>query len=137
MDAAFLRKAFALITKGLIEKEQLSQKESSHYPYSKTLQHGINMFLAASYQVGKIQNVTIYSDEASFLSHFIIKPICEWFGDWDTRWNFRNSPFMIMNHLLIREAQTHTHPLRPAMNISRSKTMTFWMEQTNVFSTKN
>lgn len=52
MDAAFMRKAFALIVKGLIEKEQFLQKEPTRYPYSKTLQHGINMFLSARCQVG-------------------------------------------------------------------------------------
>ena len=48
MDTAFMRKTFALIAKGLIEKEQLLQMEPTRYPYSKALQHGINMFLAAS-----------------------------------------------------------------------------------------
>ncbi len=42
MDAAFMRKTFALIAKGLIEKEQLLQKEPTRYPYSKVLQHGVN-----------------------------------------------------------------------------------------------
>ena len=40
MDATFLRKTFALIAKGLVEKEQLLQKEPTRYPYSKALQHG-------------------------------------------------------------------------------------------------
>ena len=48
MDTAFMRKTFALIAKGLIEKEQLLQAEPTRYPYSKAMQHGINMFLAAS-----------------------------------------------------------------------------------------
>ena len=55
MDATFLRKTFALIAKGLVEKEQLLQKEPMRYPYSKALQHGINMFLAASHQIGAVQ----------------------------------------------------------------------------------
>lgn len=58
MDAIFLRKTFALIAKGLVEKEQLLQKEPTRYPYSKALQHGINMFLAASHQIGTIQIFT-------------------------------------------------------------------------------
>ncbi len=59
MDTAFMRKTFALIAKGLIEKEQLLQMEPTRYPYSKALQHGINMFLAASqcsYTVKKQQH---------------------------------------------------------------------------------
>lgn len=48
MDTAFMRKTFALIAKGLIEKEQLLQTEPTRYPYSKAMQHGINMFLAAA-----------------------------------------------------------------------------------------
>ena len=58
MDATFLRKTFALIAKGLVEKEQLLQKEPTRYPYSKALQHGINMFLAASHQIGGIQDIS-------------------------------------------------------------------------------
>ena len=44
MDTAFMRKTFALIAKGLIEKEQLLQTEPTRYPYSKAMQHGINIF---------------------------------------------------------------------------------------------
>lgn len=39
MDTAFMRKTFALIAKGLIEKEQLLQTEPTRYPYSKGDQH--------------------------------------------------------------------------------------------------
>ena len=97
MDGTFLRKTFALIAKGLIEKEQLLQKEPSRYPYSKTLQHGINMFLAASHQIGAVQDITQYADEASFLKHFISKPISEWFDGWDPNvlnsLNLKEEPF--------------------------------------------
>ena len=79
MDATFLRKTFALIAKGLVEKEQLLQKEPTRYPYSKALQHGINMFLAASHQIGGMQDITQYTDEAAFLKFFITKPVFEWF----------------------------------------------------------
>ena len=82
MDAAFMRKTFALIAKGLIEKEQLLQKEPTLYPYSKVLQHGVNMFLAASQWAG-CQTTTQYADEASFLEHFITKSIFEWFDEWN------------------------------------------------------
>ena len=67
MDAVFLRKTFALIAKGLVEKEQLLQKEPTRYPHSRALQHGINMFLAASHQIGGVSDITQYADEASFL----------------------------------------------------------------------
>lgn len=83
MDAAFLRKSFALIARGLIEKEQLLQKEPTRYPYSRGLQHGINLFFAASHQAGAAQAIAQYADEASFLAHFIAKPIAEWFEGWD------------------------------------------------------
>lgn len=81
MDAAFMRKTFALIAKGMIEKEQLLQKEPTRYPYTKTLQHGINMFLAASQWTG-CKMAAQYADETVFLSHFITKPIFEWFDGW-------------------------------------------------------
>ena len=83
MDTAFMRKSFALIAKGLVEKEELLSKEPTRYPYSKTLQHGMNMFLAACYHMGKVENAFQYANEAAFLEQFITKPICEWFSDWD------------------------------------------------------
>lgn len=96
MDTAFMRKTFALIAKGLIEKEQLLQKEPTRYPYSKALQHGINMFLAASQQAG-CQAALQYADETSFLAHFITKPISDWFSDWNPNvidtLNFKEEPF--------------------------------------------
>ena len=74
MDTAFMRKTFALIAKGLIEKEQLLQTEPTRYPYSKAMQHGINMFLAASQWAGS-QAAVEYPDEVSFLTHFITRPV--------------------------------------------------------------
>lgn len=82
MDTAFMRKTFALIAKGLIEKEQLLQAEPTRYPYSKAMQHGINMFLAASQWAGS-QVAIKYPDEASFLAHFITRPIEEWLDTWE------------------------------------------------------
>lgn len=97
MDATFLRKTFALIAKGLVEKEQLLQKEPTRYPYSKALQHGINMFLAASHQIGGMQDITQYADEAAFLKFFITKPVFEWFDKWDPNGidslNLKEEPF--------------------------------------------
>lgn len=97
MDAAFMRKAFALIAKGLIEKEQFLQKEPTRYPYSKTLQHGINMFLSASCQVGCTKAAMDYADESSFLTHYITKPIADWFCEWESemmeRLKLQEEPF--------------------------------------------
>ena len=42
------------------------------------------MFLAASYQLGKVNEITQYADETSFLNYFISKPISEWFEKWDS-----------------------------------------------------
>ena len=78
MDATFLRKTFALIAKGLVEKEQLLQKEPTRYPYSKALQHGINMFLVASHQIGAVQDIDCMRSKStadndglfSFFRHF-------------------------------------------------------------------
>lgn len=96
MDVAFLRKAFALIAKGLIEKEQLLQTEPTRYPYSKALQHGINMFLAASQWAG-CQTSIQYADETSFLAHFITRPIEAWFTEWNPEvvdeLNLQEEPF--------------------------------------------
>lgn len=84
MDAAFLRKTFALIAKGLVEKERLLHKQPTRYPYSQTLQHGINMFLVASCQEEQMKEAVFkWSDEAAFLNKFITKPIADWFSDWD------------------------------------------------------
>ena len=83
MDTAFMRKTFALIAKGLIEKEQLLQTEPTRYPYSKAMQHGINMFLAASQWAGS-QAAVEYPDEVSFLTHFITRPVEKWFDTWES-----------------------------------------------------
>ncbi len=93
MTAVFLRKAFAFIAKGVIEKEQRSQSAPTRYPYSKIFQHGMNMFLAASYQAGNAQ----YFDESHFLAQFITKPISDWFSGWDQdvieKLNLAEEPF--------------------------------------------
>lgn len=108
MDAAFMRKTFALIAKGLIEKEQLLQKEPTRYPYSKALQHGINMFLAAS-QWSDCQTVTQYADETTFLAHFITRPIREWFDEWAPevvdKLNFQEETFYAYGAFAYRRAE--------------------------------
>lgn len=84
MDFSTLRKAFVLIAQGLFEKEQLLKKAPERYPYSPKLQHGINLFLAASRQLGNLteENVFQYADESSFCSHYLTMPISDWFEGW-------------------------------------------------------
>jgi hypothetical protein len=82
MDSAFMRKSVTLIAKGMTEKKELLQKDPSRYPYSKVLHRGMRMFLAASQWAG-FRDVMKYANEASFLSHFITKPIREWFDEWE------------------------------------------------------
>ena len=121
MDAVFLRKTFALITKGLAEKEQLLQKEPTRYPHSRALQHGINMFLAASHQIGDVPDITQYADEASFLKHFISKPIYEWFYGWDPNGidslNLQEEPFYSIVHSPINGVEICIVPVLNAMSI--------------------
>lgn len=84
MNVVHLQRAFAFIARGLIEKEIESEKAPNRYPYSKNLQRGINMFLAACYELGMMgEKVFGFADESSFLSHYIGLPIREWFQDWD------------------------------------------------------
>jgi hypothetical protein len=47
MNVIHLQKAFAFIAKGFVEKEKLLRDAPNRYPYSRDLQRGINMFLAA------------------------------------------------------------------------------------------
>ena len=84
MDAENLRNAFALIARGLVEKEEMLNKEPTRYPHSPRLQHGINMFLAAAMEMGKIgQPIWNYADETAFLEKYACQAVEEWFCDWD------------------------------------------------------
>lgn len=84
MDTIHLQKAFAFIAKGLVEKGELLKATPNRYPYSRNLQKGMNMFLAACWELGGFRDIVFkYADESSFLSQYICKPICEWFDDWD------------------------------------------------------
>ena len=84
MNVVHLQKAFALIASGLVEKEKLLKNLPNRYPYSNNLQKGINMFLAACLEIGHLsERIFKFSDESSFLSKYISKPICEWFADWN------------------------------------------------------
>ena len=67
MDISFVKKAVALIVRGVDEKEQLLRDQPQKYPYSKRLQHGINMFLAAAWEIGGVSSAAL--DEASFLDY--------------------------------------------------------------------
>ena len=84
MDVIHLQKALAFIAKGLVEKENKLKRSPNRYPYSKSLQRGINMFLAACSELGMVgESVFEFADESSFLAHYITLPISEWFNDWD------------------------------------------------------
>lgn len=84
MNVVHLQKAFAFIARGLVEKEKLLKESPNRYPYSKDLQRGINMFLAACLEIGHLgKRIFKYTDESSFLTQYISKPIREWFNDWD------------------------------------------------------
>lgn len=85
MNEAHLRKAIALIAKGLMEKDRLLKESPTQYPHSPQLQHGINMFLAASLELGNVdESILAYAHESAFLAHFIQEPIADWFKSWDT-----------------------------------------------------
>ena len=78
-----LRKAFALIAKGLMQKEKMLEDHPKQYPYAPCLYHGINMFLALTYEVG-VAGVEIFqdADEHAFFERYLRKPISEWFHAW-------------------------------------------------------
>lgn len=80
MDVVFVKKAVALIVRGIDEKEHLLRQKPQKYPYSKRLQHGINMFLAAAWEIGGVPFTIL--DEASFLQVHAEKPLWEWFENW-------------------------------------------------------
>ncbi|MCD7872670.1 MAG: hypothetical protein LUG21_05125 [Clostridiales bacterium] len=84
MNVVHLQKAFAFIASGLVEKERLLKESPNQYSYSRNLQRGINMFLAACMEMGRLgENTFKYADESSFLTQYIGKPICEWFENWN------------------------------------------------------
>lgn len=98
MDVILIRKAIALIAKGLMEKERMLKEQPSRYPHSKTLQHGINMFLFASLEWGGVgEGVFVFADESSFLHKYARIPVAQWFDDWNpeacSRLDLENQPF--------------------------------------------
>lgn len=83
MDISFVKKAVALIVRGVDEKEQLLRQQPQKYPYSKRLQHGINMLLAAAWETGGVSpTASDGMSEASFLQAHAEKPLLEWFESW-------------------------------------------------------
>lgn len=98
MDVILIRKSIALIAKGLMEKECLLKGQPNRYPLSKTLQHGINMFLFASLEWGNVdESIFEFADESSFLHKYARIPVAQWFDDWDpkacSRLDLENQPF--------------------------------------------
>lgn len=84
MDITFIRKAVALIAKGIMEKERLLEKQPNRYPYCAQLHHGINMFLYASMEWGGLgERVFEFADESGFLKRYAQIPVARWFEDWD------------------------------------------------------
>lgn len=98
MDIVLIRKAIALIAKGLMEKERLLQDRPNRYPHSKALQHGINIFLFASLEWGGVgEKVFEFADESSFLYRYARIPVAQWFDDWNPevcrQLDLENQPF--------------------------------------------
>ena len=98
MDNTFIRKAVALIAKGIMKKERLLEQQPNRYPYCAELQHGINMFLYASMEWGGLgERVFEFANESSFLKRYASIPVEQWFDDWDSeilkQMNLKNEPF--------------------------------------------
>ena len=126
MDEKILRKAFGLITKGLVEKEALLKKEPNRYPHSRCLQHGINMFLAASVEIGKAgEKVWEYADEASFMKKFLELSVADWFDDWDpdivVKMHLENEPFFGFGPLAMWEDEHRYTPSEDCLEYLESQ----------------
>lgn len=98
MDITVIRKAIALIARGIVEKEQLLEKQPNRYPHSKKLQHGINMFLYASLEWGGVgESIFEFADESKFLNKYARIPVAQWFDEWNlevcSRLDLENQPF--------------------------------------------
>lgn len=98
MDITLIRKAIALIAKGIVEKDHLLEKQPNRYPHSKKLQHGINMFLYASLRWGGVgEDIFEYADESKFLQKYAKIPVAQWFEEWDSKvcsqLDLENQPF--------------------------------------------
>lgn len=98
MDVILIRKAIALIARGLMEKDKLLQEQPNRYPHSKKLQHGINMFLFASLEWGGVgEKVFEFADESKFLHKYACIPVAQWFDDWNPdachQLDLENQPF--------------------------------------------
>ncbi len=126
MDEKILRKAFGLIAKGFVEKEAILKKEPNRYPHSRCLQHGINMFLAASVEIGKVgEKVWEYADEASFLRKFAELPVANWFDDWEptvvAQMDLENEPFFGFGPLAMWEDDNRYTPSEDCLEYLESQ----------------
>lgn len=98
MDVLLIRKAIALIARGLMEKEKMLQEQPNRYPFSKKLQHGINLFLFASLEWGGVgEKIYEFADESSFLQKYACIPVAQWFDEWNPdvchQLDIENQPF--------------------------------------------
>lgn len=126
MEKEVLRKAFGLIAKGLIEKEELLKKEPNRYPHSPCLQRGINQFLAASVELGHVgEQIWSYADETAFFARFMELPVAEWFSDWEpeavAKLNLAEEPFYGFGALGIWEDENRCIPSEDCLEYLESQ----------------
>lgn len=95
-----LRKAFQLIAKGLIKKQDALEANPKQYPYVPCLNHGINMFLALTYDVGQAgAEIFQAADEHAFFERYLCRPVEEWFDGWNPE---------VLTKLSIREQEFYS-----------------------------
>ncbi len=78
-----MRKTFALIAKGLIKKNSFCKRNRQGIPTAK-LYAASNQYVFSCKSMGRESVALEYSDEASFLAHFITRPIEEWLDTWES-----------------------------------------------------
>lgn len=92
-----LRKAFELIAKGLRTKQEALEANPKQYPYIPCLNHGINMFLALTYDIGQAgTEIFRVADEHAFFERYLCHPVKEWFDAWNPE---------VLTNLSIREQE--------------------------------
>ena len=112
MDTAFMRKTFALIAKGLIEKEQLLQTEPTRYqvngrgakPLSSIPTRPLSLHILSP---DLLRNGSIHGNR-ELSSNYI----------------FRKSLFMLMTPLRIKKPVTYMFPARIAMSSWKRRIVT-------------
>ena len=114
-----LRKAVTLIAFGLLDKEKLLKENPRQYPYSGTLQHGMNLFLAGAVRLGVLKDAFCYADEATFLAHYICLPVAKWFDGWmideRTKRVLQEEPYYGLDALAYQEDENIYLPTRDCM----------------------